>query len=376
MFLHNFKYEFLNTIRQKDNIFWLLVFPIILGTFFNLAFGNLYEAEEMFSEISVAVVETKTDENFKTVMNQLSEGDSPLFKVQYTDNEKARTLLETNEIRGIIYVGGKITLSVTGTGTEQTIIKSFLQQYETQKTIITDIAMTNPAAIQSVIDNLSAEISVNEDIKLSDNKLDPYAQYFYNLIAMVALLGTTSGLFISITNQGNLSQIGARKCISPTPKLKSTIASLLASYLVHMFCVFVSITFVIFILGKNMGNNIGIIYLSGAVSALTGLSLGFLLGSIGRMSQGVKLAICTGGSMFLCFLSGLMVGNMKAVVNSFCPLINKINPAAVMSDLFFCLSAFDDNARYMENLITLLIMSVIFIAGGFLLIRRKKYASI
>ena len=102
MFRNLFKYEFLSDIRQKDVIFWMMCFPIILSTFFHLAFGNLYEKDEMFAEIPVAVVEEKSDEAFRTVMEQLSTGDSPLFTVQYTDREEAMELLEKKKIRVLI----------------------------------------------------------------------------------------------------------------------------------------------------------------------------------------------------------------------------------------------------------------------------------
>lgn len=376
MFWHIFKYEFLNTIKQKELVFWMMCFPIILGTFFNLAFGSLYEKNEIFTEIPVAVAETKEDSVFREVLDELSTGDSPLFKVQYTDMEEAEELLKNEDIKGIICVDDELSLSVAGNGLEQSIIKSFLEQYEAQKTIITDTAVNNPEKLQDVITALSADINCIETKELSGGNMDEYVQYFQNLIAMVALFGTMVGLFAATSNEANLSAIGARKCVAPTHKLKSIIANLLAAFCAQVICVFISITYIVFILKIDMGDKIPMMYLSGAAGSLLGVSMGFLIGSIGRMSEGVKVGISTSFSMFCCFLSGLMVGNMKAVINQHCPIVNKINPAAVISDLFYCLAVYDDYSRYMEKMVTLLIMSAIFIAGGFLLTRRKKYASI
>ena len=376
MFRHIFKYEFLNTIKQKQLVFWMMCFPIILGTFFNLAFGSLYEKNEIFTEIPVAVAEIKEDSVFREVMDSLSEGDSPLFKVQYTDMEEAEELLKNEDIKGIICVDDELSLSVAGNGLEQSIIKSFLEQYEAQKTIITDTAANNPEKLQDVIAALSADIDCIETKELSGGNMDEYVQYFQNLIAMVALFGTMVGLFAATSNEANLSAIGARKCVAPTHKLKSIIANLLAAFCAQVICVFISITYIVFILKIDMGDKIPMMYLSGAAGSFLGVSMGFLIGSIGRMSEGVKVGISTSFSMFCCFLSGLMVGNMKALLESRCPVINKINPAAVISDLFYCLAVYDDYSRYMEKMVTLLIMSAIFITGGFLLTRRKKYASI
>ncbi len=57
MFLHNLKYEFLTCIRAKTLILWLILFPIILGTFFKIAFGSLYENTTVFAAVPIAVVE-------------------------------------------------------------------------------------------------------------------------------------------------------------------------------------------------------------------------------------------------------------------------------------------------------------------------------
>lgn len=376
MFRQIFKYEFINTIRQKELIFWMMCFPIILGTFFNLAFGSLYEKNEIFTEIPVAVAEVKEDSVFREVLDELSSGESPLFTVQYTDMEKAEELLKNEDIKGIICVDDELSLSVAGNGLEQSIIKSFLEQYEAQNTIITDTAVNNPDKLQDVITALSADINCIETKELSGGNMDEYVQYFQNLIAMVGMFGTMVGLFAATSNEANLSAIGARKCVAPTHKLKSIVANLLAAFCAQIICVFISITYIVFILKIDMGDKIPMIYLSGASGSLLGVSLGFLIGSIGRMSEGVKVGISTSFSMFCCFLSGLMVGNMKAVINQHCPVINKINPAAVISDLFYCLAVYDDYSRYMEKMVTLLIMSAVFITGGFLLTRRKKYASI
>ena len=42
--LHLLKYSFLSKVRNFNIIFWPLVFPLVLGTFFYFAFGNINEA--------------------------------------------------------------------------------------------------------------------------------------------------------------------------------------------------------------------------------------------------------------------------------------------------------------------------------------------
>ena len=47
------------------------------------------------------------------------------------------------------------------------------------------------------------------------------------------------------------------------------------------------------------------------------------------------------------------------------PIINKLNPAALITDAFYCINVYDDPARMKTNLITLLIMAVVLTAGSF-----------
>lgn len=376
MFFHNFKYSLKNVLRQKDFLFWILAFPIILGTFFYVAFNSMYEKESMFNKIPVAIVENTENTAFKEIIKELSSGETPMFDPRFTDSETALDMLKTNDISGIIYVDSELSLTVSKDGIKQTIIKSFLDQYQIRESIIMETVNNNPQNLQSVIDTMSQEINCNESLSLSNGNMDTYIQYFYNLIAMAAFFGSVSGLYIAINNQGNLSAIAARKCISPTNKLTSITASLLASFVAQVICVSIGITYILFILKVDMGNKIPMVYLSGAVGSLTGVTMGFFIGSFGRLNQNVKMAISMSVTMLSCFLSGLMVGNMKTVIETYAPVVNRINPAALISDLFYCLNIYNDYRRYTEKFVTLLILSVVFTIGGFLLTRRKKYASL
>lgn len=81
-------------------------------------------------------------------------------------------------------------------------------------------------------------------------------------------------------------------------------------------------------------------------------------------------------SLFCCFLSGLMFGNMRNVVEKFCPFLNVINPAVRISDSFLTLNIYGVNGRYFGNLFALFLIAAVFLAAGCMMIRRKTYASI
>lgn len=376
MFWHNFKYELLSSLRVKDFIMWLMIFPIVLGTFFKIAFSGIYEKSETYSTIPVAIVENKENETFRSVIAGIESSDDPLLKVTYADEEKALELLKNKEVEGIIYVDDMLSLSVAEKGIEETILKSFVEQYGVQESIIVDTAKKDPTKLADVISALSSGADTNRDIPLTEGNTDPYIAYFYNLIAMVAMFGSLTGLHVSIGNQGNLSALGARKCCSPTPKSISILASLLGSFIIQSLCIIVCVTYLDLFLKIDFGTNLPYVFLAGILGGILGVAFGFMMGSIGSMSLNTKTGICMSVSMLSCFMSGLMVADMKAIMAEKLPWFNNINPASVISDCFYCLNVYKDYDKYTLKLVTMLIITTVFIVIGLLLTRRRKYASL
>ena len=101
-----------------------------------------------------------------------------------------------------------------------------------------------------------------------------------------------------------------------------------------------------------------------------------MIGCIGKLTFSAKIGICTSTTLLTGFLSGLMFGNMKDVVEQNAPILNRINPAAVLSDAYYCISVYNDTLRYQRCMITLLIMSILFLGIAFLGVRRERYDSI
>ena len=55
MFFHAYKYKLKSLFREKETFFWIMFFPLILGTFFFMAFSKISSQTETFSTINVAV---------------------------------------------------------------------------------------------------------------------------------------------------------------------------------------------------------------------------------------------------------------------------------------------------------------------------------
>ena len=78
-----FLYQLKLLIRNKSLLFWSLLFPLILATFFKLAFSNILDSEH-FEPAQTAIVEITNNDSFNQVIQQLSnDSDNPLLDVQY-----------------------------------------------------------------------------------------------------------------------------------------------------------------------------------------------------------------------------------------------------------------------------------------------------
>ena len=91
---------------------------------------------------------------------------------------------------------------------------------------------------------------------------------------------------------------------------------------------------------------------------------------------GAKIGIMLGISMVSSFLAGLMNGNMKDIVEKSAPFVNRINPASLIADAFYCINVYDDTARYYRSLATLAVMCVVLVMASFFMVRRERYDSI
>ena len=377
MFMHILKYELKGGLRSKDLIIWLILFPILLGTVFKVGFGSIYEKTEKFNSIPVAVVEETENKAFRQVLENIESADEPFITASFTDKAKAEKLLDDGDVEGIIFSGEKLSLTVKEKGLRETMLKSFVEQYSVREKIAMDAFETAPEKAQEVIETLTAEtVSSCREIPVTQGNPDVYAQYFYNLIAMVAIFGSITGMTVTSRRQADLSALGARSCCSPVPKSISVLASLASSFILQTICMTVCVTFLAFVLKVDFGDRLWLVYPTAIFGGILGVSFGFLVGSLARVSEKVKTAILMTTSMLLCFFSGLMMGNMKAIVAEKAPWFNNINPVAVISDCFYCLNIYEDYDRYFTKLITMAVTIVIFITLGIIASRRKKYASI
>lgn len=370
MFWHLFKYKVKYLLRAKEEVFWVLLFPLILGTCFYAAFSNISESTENFHTIPVAITFEESSENteyVKAVFNAMTvaeEGEEALLDITYTDAREAEQLLKKNEITGIIHFKDMLpTLTLLKNDIYASILKEVVDKY-----------VRTTSMMESVVMEEINEVDYITTKPLTDGNTDNVTDYFYSLIAMTCLFGSMLGVSGAKHIKANLSALGMRKELAPIHKLLTITSDFTACYLFLILGDIVLIVYLELILKVNLGGNFGLILLTACVGSLIGLSSGIFTGSIPKLSENVKMAIITAGSLFSSFLSGLMIGNIKYQIEKFAPLVNRINPATVITDALYSLNIYDTYEKFTVCMMTLVAYSILLCTLSYIFTRRETYA--
>lgn len=373
--LHLMKYNIIVKVKCMNVIFWPLVFPLILATFFYFAFGTMEEAD--FETVPAAVVkEENADTIFLEFLETMEEDESHLIEVQEMTRQGALDALELKKVEGIYFVGETLSLTVAGNGIPESILQSLLESYENGRQTMELVAEQHPQKLREAAEKMEDYEELVEQVSLGGRTTNGNVQFFYALIGMACLYGAFIGLDAAINIQANLSPLAARRCVTPTHKLKMILAEMLSCFLLHYFNVLILLAYLRYVLKQELEGQILEMLLITLIGSMIGVSMGIFIGSIGKMGEGIKVGILLGISMTGSFLAGLMNANMKYVVDQHAPLVNRLNPAAVITDAFYCINVYDDPVRFSRSLVTLVVMCMGLTLVSFLLIRRERYDSI
>lgn len=375
--LHIIYYRILSSLRNKTDIFWILFFPVILGTCFYAAFSDIYDTDMKFESVPVAVVAEK-DSPLCSMLDTLAKermegGSEPMLKVTYADKETALELLKNGETAGVIEDGGTVRLSVKENSIEATFLQSILDTYVQTMDMMEHAAGDNKANQLKIIAAMRQEADYIQNKSISRGSLNPYTDYFYALIAMACMYAAFLGLNQVKQMRADLSALGMRKCLAPVHRMKIILGDLIGNYLIQCTANAVLILYLRYVLGVLLGDRLPFIFLTAFAGSLIGLSSGIFIGSIPKISENLKYGISIAFSMLCSFFSGLMVGDIRWKIEEVLPVLNRLNPAAVISDALYALNIYDNYDRFFGNLLILVIMSVLFCVSGYVMVRRENY---
>lgn len=385
MFFHKFKYSLLYLLRNKALIFWTFAFPIVLASFFKMAFSNI-EKEETLNVSNIAIVNNddfKNNEIYKETFSSLSrDNDDKLFDIKYTNETEALDLLNSGDIIGyLILDGNEPRVVIKSNGIYQTILTSVVEEIEVNTSLVNTYVIEDLKKYQSInISEIKEKVNeiMNTDASVNDisgKKMSYTMIEYYTVIALACLYGGLLSIAAINKEQANIDNVGKRNNVAPVKKSKLVFASLCASFVTELIGVSLLLLYTIFVLKVDYGSTIPYLILSTIVGSLSGLSLGLFIGCL-KVKDGAKTGIMIAISMICCFFSGMMGITMKYIMDTYVPVSSYINPAAMLTDSFYCLYYYGGGMRYFTDILLMFLFSLVLILLSINTMRRVKYDSI
>lgn len=382
MFFHNLKYSLKSLIKNKGLLFWTFLFPLLMATLFNMAFGNWVESEK-FESIDIAIIKNSYYEDndvAKRVFESISSGEDRVFNITYVSDDVALKLLKDDKITGYIkYYDGGSDITVKSNGVSATIIKSVVDEIDTYNVMFNDLVEKELTSSFDIDRAVAEAIKKFENIQVktkdvSVKKLDIAVIEYYSLLSMTCLYGGFIALTCISNSLASISSRGKRVEVAPTKKSVIILSSLLSSFIVQMIGVLLLLAY-LKLIGVNLYANVLGLMVVTVLGVLAGIALGLLISVVNNKNEGVKFEIVIAVSMACSVLAGLTGVSLKYVVDSNFPIINKINPAAMITDGLYALY-YEDISRFNYNMISLIIFIVVLVFISVVSLRRKKYDSI
>lgn len=347
--LRNAVYMFKDMFRDKSMTFWMLIYPIVLVSFFYTAFSGITSGG--IEKINLGI-EKGNDSAY--ILE-----DTKILNLIEIEAEDIKSLLEDKSIDG--FADKDLNLLVDREGPNQTILKSILDTIK--QTVLLDVPI--------------------ERLDLSVNYLTPESQQangllviFYSLIAMVSAYGVFPGIEITNLTQANLTPLGARLNMSPIKKSTLLISGILVGLFMNLLSNILLFSFIHFVLDLELIKNLAATSLFILLGNLFGISLGIFIGASNRKSPGFKNMLAISSTLFLSFVAGLMSPDIKYMIEEKAPIVGKINPMSVITNNLYRINLLDNTTGLSSGLFILLVYSLILMTGSYIFLRRKNYDSI
>lgn len=419
---------FLNTmrvnLREKSSLFWLFCFPIILSTMFMGMFGNIGEVYEIHT-MRFAVV---ADANFCKATNarqmlhamqrdplrnegcgNAMEGTAPdtasgqvgselgnLLELQAVPNVKeAKGLINADHrVRGYINAteDGLLNLTISrasvaavnddtgnsGFSASLNILHGAVGMFNRRAITVTELLNTDPGVFRDATftKEMSDTPTFTKDVSLTHFKPTESVRFYYALLAMTALMSMTFATTTVCATQANLSTLGMRRSLAPLSKFNQLMGGFLASWLCASVSMVVATLYIHFVCKVDFGGRWPVLVLALLLASLTANALGTLIGSLPKLTSGVKIGITTALSCVLSIFSGLYgtgAMNLSDWIQRNAPGFAIVNPTQQITNLFYDLLYYDSYAPFLRTSGILLAMTVLALALSTIFLRRQRY---
>ncbi len=384
------KYALLSMFREKQMLFWIVIFPIILLSVFSVIFSNLDKPENL--QVKLGVYEHNKLEN---ILENIE-----IVELVKGDRKSLENMLENDEIDA--FLDENYELVVTKSEMKQNIMLNILEsikkysiayiiklkdgyssillsEEDIMNFSLKDIA-TYIGKIDKYMDTVSDDFDMKSIVKKIEHKDQQTGAVFiviFSSFAMFSFYGGYISLHYCYYIQGYHSDIGMRIAVSPYKKIYLVLVSFIVTVLGSVILDTLLLLYTKYVLGVELFSNIGITYIVFIVASICSFSLGTFIGVLKTFSNEQKTAIYTFTLLVFAFLSGMGGSvSVKLKIEESFPIFNKINPVNLVNELFYQVNLIGDMSNVVVKIVNLLIISLLFAAISTIFLRRKTYDSL
>lgn len=347
--LHNIKYHFLSTIRDKSAIFWVMIYPLILSSFFHFGLGSIQENNLKIIKLGTSA-ENLYNEYFKHI---------PVLELKEIKESDAKTFLKNRNID--IFVFDDLNVLIRENNINVNIVESIINQLKEME------------SMGKNFNNYDFTIDYSKE-NLIENKV--VKSTMYTLLGTQFLYGYFMAINLLNNYQANLSSFAARVSASSLKKSTGFFTTFTISFIFNVISNILLMLLITKIYKINIITNLPLTLLIMLSGNLLGISLGLLISITNKFNIDMKTTVGVIGFLLLSFLSGMMGVEVKAFIIENMPILSKINPVSLSMDGLFYANILNRSDLVIKNSLIILGVSFIIITISILYMRRIKYDSI
>lgn len=382
------KYFTLMSLKQRDFVFWMLAFPMLLCSVYWLGFSRLDNPDAIKIKLGMT-------ENFGV---ERILGTVPVFEMVKGEQDELEEKLVNKEIDA--FLDENFELIVPEFNEKTKLAASILEEVKKYSTAFIiginrrdDLGLKDADILNYSLKELSDFMAENTNSILPSmrefsvkvqNRLDEQTAensvlkiVLFTSLAMFSLNGIYIGVNYITIIQGYLSPLGIRIAASPYKKGNLIIVAFLTSLALNLLFNLILYLFIRFVLGVSLLSNYSLSCLVYFVASCFGSALGILFGTTRKLNDIQKTNITTAVLLTLSFLCGL-AGDLsfKNLIEKNLPIINRINFVNLINESFYQANIIGDFSKLYRNMGILAVETVILLVLAVLLLRRNSYDSL
>lgn len=357
-------------LHRKRFYIWYLFVPIVFACLLFLVTRSLTDVER-FTVIPVGIVNETNQQEYDAFVRLMSDVQEvkgqEIFELRECSEEEATSLLFQDEIDAYIVVGENLRLYVKQNGLSQSIVKSFVDQYEQFLQMCRD--SQTELSTEAMKQITMIEMDTVGDIVETDNSI----LYFYTLIGLCCFLTFTFGFHLSDTILSNQSRLAARMNCTPAGIFQRFFSGLLAAMTVALFGLILIMCFIRYILGFPFVFEMNFVWLLSIVGMLVGILFGYVLGSLFRAHKAWKETIAMTMILLFSFFAGIVRIDVKYYIEQNGNWLGYVNPVGLVSDGLYSLLNQGDFFSYLLDLAVLGIFGILLFVVALVQTGRRTY---